>query len=205
LPAAPSARRSSPLSGAAAGEFRDQIRDRRLGERGQLNAGLGIDGPAQGKEVLAMRDWPGQPDKQQRHLAGSPGEPPPELDAGRVRPLEVIDDQGDRPRRGLVDGQRDELLGEHRGHVGAPIGGDLAAQQPGDGGPPGVRRWPPHGEGVEERRQRDLLAELVARAPEDLTRPGRQVGEGGTDEGGLADARLTLDKHRVAAAPGELS
>jgi hypothetical protein len=41
--------------------------------------------------------------------------------------LQVVNDEHDRPGGGFVDRQRDELLGEHRGHVGAAVGGDLTA------------------------------------------------------------------------------
>src|ERR1700733_7773066 len=74
-----------------------------------------------------------------------------------------------------------------------------------------VRRRAAHAERVEEREQRELLAELVARAPELLVASPLPVprGLGGgrertADEGGLADARLTLDEHRVATAPGKI-
>ena len=136
---------------------------------------------------------------------------PQSLTAGRVRPLQVVDDEHHGPGGGLVDGQRDELLGEHRGHVGAAVGGDLAAQQPGDRGPARVRGRAAHAQRVEERQQRQFLAELVARAPEllaaSLLPVPRCLGGGrerAADEGGLADARLTLDEHRVATAPGKI-
>ena len=71
---------------------------------------------------------------------------------------------------------------------------------------------------VQEGEQRQLLAELVPGAPEDLVRTSRRtvVHAGGlaqsmtggreraADEGGLADARLALDEHGVATALGEL-
>ena len=147
-----------------------------------------------------------------------PRQPPPELDAGRVRPVQVVDDQHHGPRGGLVDGERDELLGEQRGHVGAAVGGDLAAQQPGDRGPPGVHRRGPHLERVEERQQRELLAELVPGTPEDLIglpltqarplgllKPAGSGRERGAKKGGLAYSRLALDEHSVATALGEVS
>ncbi len=126
---------------------------------------------AQREEVVPLRYRAGHADEQQRHLMRGPGQPSPELDGGRVGPVQVVDHQHDGPRGGLVDGERDELLGEQRGHVGTAVGGDLAAQQPGDRGPPGVHRCGPHLERVEERKQRELLAEFVPGAPEDLAGP----------------------------------
>ena len=56
-----------------------------------------------------------------------------------------------------------------------------------------------------------MLAEFVARAPElraasPLPVPRRLGGgrERVADEGGLANARLTLVQHRVATAPGKI-
>ncbi len=60
-------------------------------------------------------------------------------------------------------------------------------------------------ERVEERQQRQLLAELVAGAPEDLAAARRQAGQRGARQGGLADARLAFDEHRAAAATGKFS
>src|SRR5580693_5744357 len=128
-------------------------------------------------------------------------EPSPELDSGRVGPVQVVDHQHNRPRGGLVYGERDELLGQQGGNVGAAVGGDLAAEQAGDRGPPGVRGWRPHLERVEEREQRELLAKLVPGPPEDLAVRRRLVArtsvrlepmangrECSTNKGGLADA-----------------
>ena len=53
-----------------------------------------------------------------------------------VRPLQVIDDQDGRPHRALLGDQRQQLLGEDRGHVSAASGRDLAAQEPDDRVPP---------------------------------------------------------------------
>ena len=131
-----------------------------------------LDRTAQREEILPLRNRTGHADQQQRHLVRGPGEPSPELHAGGIRPVQVVDHQHRRPGGGLVDGERDELLGQQRGHVGAAVGGDLAAQQPGDRGPPGVHRRRPHLERVEERQERQLLAKFVPGPPEDLAAPG---------------------------------
>ena len=130
--------------------------------------------------------------------------------------MQVVDHQRHRPDIGLVNDQGDQLLGEERGHVGAAVGGDLAAEQAGDRGPPGGHRGGPDLQRVEKRVQRQLLAELVPRSPEDLAAPlcpvvrARTGPAGGgrqrrTDQRGLTDARLALDEHGVATASGELS
>ena len=175
-----------------------------------------VDRAAQREEVIPLRDRAGDPDEQQRHLPGGPGQTAPELDAGRVGPVQVVDHQRHRPGGGFVDDQRDELLGEQRGYVGAAVGGDLAPEEPRDRGSPGVRRRRPDPERVEERVQRQLLAELVAGPPENLaaplrpvvgarTRPVRGGRERGADQGGFSDSGLALNEHGVAAAPGEIS
>jgi hypothetical protein len=130
--------------------------------------------------------------------------------------VQVVDDQHHRPGCGLVDGKRDQLLGQQRGDVGPAVGGHLTAQQPGDRRPPGIRRRRPHPERVEEGVQRQLLAELVSGAPEHLVPPlgpvvracTRRSGGGrerGVDQGGLANPGLALDEHGVATASGEIS
>ena len=150
----------------SAREGADQLGHCRLWERVELNPVARLHRPAQRQQVVALRCGPGHADEQQRHLPCGAREPAPELDGGGVRPLQVVDGEHHGPGGGLVDGQRDKLLGEHRGHVGAAVGGDLAAQQPGDRGPARVRGRAAHAQRVEERQQRQLLAELVARAPE---------------------------------------
>jgi len=125
--------------------------------------------------------------------------------------LQVFDDKLHGPGGGLVDAQGDELLSEHGGNVGAAEGGDLTAQQARDGGSARVRRRAANPQRVEERQQRELLAEFVARAPElleaSLLSVPRLLGGGrecAANEGGLANARLTLNEHRVATAPGKI-
>ena len=133
--------------------------------------------------------------------------------------MQVVDEEHDRTGGGFVDGQRDELLGQQRRNVGAAVGGNLAPEQPGDRGPPGVSRWRPDPERVQEWVQREFLAELVAGPAKDLAadrrpgvvRIGARAGpggggrEGGADQGGLADPRFALDEHGVATASGEIS
>jgi len=122
--------------------------------------------------------------------------------------VQVVDDDHDGPRRALVGGKRDELLGEDRGHVRAAVGGHLAAQQPGDGLPPRVRRHRANLERVEERQERKLLSELVAIAPEQVpARPRAWLWsglEGRAHERGLADSWLALDEQRATAAAAQL-
>jgi hypothetical protein len=89
--------------------------------------------------------------------------------------VQVVDDQGDRPGSGLVDGERDELLGQQRGDVGAAVGDDLPPEESRDRRPPDVRRWRSDPERIEERVQRQLLAELVACSPENLAAKLRPV------------------------------
>jgi hypothetical protein len=108
----------------------------------------------QRQDVLPLRDGPHHPDQQQRHPARRPGQPPPQGNAGRVGPLQVVYDQDGRPHRALLGDQRQQLLREHRRHVRAPVGTDLTAQQPDDRVSPGIGGGHAYPQRVEERQQR---------------------------------------------------
>ena len=120
----------------AAGQGGHEIGHRCPGEPGELEAGGIVDHPPQRQYVIAVRHGPGHPDQQQRHLPGRPGQPAPQGDAGRVGPLQVVDDQDGRPHRALLGDQGQQLLGQDGRHVGAAAGRDLAAQEPDDRVPP---------------------------------------------------------------------
>ena len=105
-----------PVIGPAARQRRHQVGHRRPGQPVQLQARSVVHRPAQRQQVLPQRR-PHHPDQQQRHLPGRPGQPSPQRDAGRIRPLQVIDHQHDRAHRALLGHQRQQLLGQHRRHV----------------------------------------------------------------------------------------
>jgi hypothetical protein len=108
--------------------------------------------PAQRQQVVALGDRAHHPDQQQRHLCRRPGQPSPQGDAGRVGPLQVIDDQDDRPHRALLGDQGQQLLGQHRRHVRAAADGDLTAQQPHDRVPPRIHGGFADPQTVQERQ-----------------------------------------------------
>jgi hypothetical protein len=147
---------------------RHQVGHRRLGEPGELEPGGIVRRSPQRQQVIPLRHRAHHPDQQQRHLPRRPRQPPPQGDAGLVGPLQVVDDQDGRPHRALLGDQRQQLLRQHRRHVRAAVGGDLAAQEPDDRVPPGIGGGLADPQPVEERQQRQRLAQLVAGAPEHL-------------------------------------
>ena len=128
------------LIGPAAGQGRDQVRYRGLGQPGELQPCVVVHRPLQGQQIIPLRHRAHHPDQQQRHLPHRPGQPPPQRDAGRIRPLEVVHNQDRRPRGALLSDQRQQLLRQRRGHVRATISDTFAAQEPDDCVPPRVRR-----------------------------------------------------------------
>ncbi len=188
----------------AAGQDGDQFADRGLGEPGELVPDGVARRPPQRQHVLPLRHGPHHPDQEQRQARSRPRQPSPQGNAGRVGPLQVVDDQDGRPHRALLGDQRQQLLRQHRGHVRAPVGADLAAQEPDDRVTPGIGRGLAYPQPVEERQQRERLAELVAGAPEHLAAGLRRLRRRRADQRGLADARFALDEHRTAAPPGRL-
>ena len=189
----------------AAGQHSHEVRHRRLGEPRQLDPAVVAREAVQREQVIPVRDRARRPDEQQRSLARRLRQPAPERDARRVGPLQVIDDQDDRPHGAFFRDEREQLLGQSRGHVRAPVGGDLAAEQPDDRATPCVDRRFADLKRVKERQERQRRAELVTGAPEDLA-PG--IGRGrhsGVHERRLANARFAFDQHRGTAPSGGLS
>jgi hypothetical protein len=101
----------------------------------------------------------------------------------------------------MLGHRRQQLLGQHRRHVRAAVGGNLAAQEPDDRVPAGIRRGLAYPQPVEERQQRQCLAEFVTGTPEHLAAGLRRPLHRGPHQRGLADARFALDEHRTAAPP----
>ena len=90
-------------------------------------------------------------------------------------------------------------------HVRAAVGGLLAAQQPDDRVAPGIRGKLAYPQPVEERQQRQRLAQLVAGTPEHLAVGLRRPSHRRPHQRRLADAQLALDDHRTAAPSSRLS
>ena len=111
----------------AAGQGRDQLGYRRLGQPGELEAGRVADRPPQRQQVISLRHRPHHPDQQQRRLPHRLRQPAPQRDAGLICPLEIVDDQDRRPLGALLGDERQQLLGQGSRHVRAAIGGELAA------------------------------------------------------------------------------
>jgi hypothetical protein len=61
-----------------------------------------------------------------------------------------------------------------------------------------------HPERLHQGQQRKRLVELVAVGPQHLAPGGGRLGDGGPQQGGLADARLALDQNGPAVAGGEV-
>ena len=154
--------------GLAAGQVRHQVGHRRPGEPGELEPGGVIHHSPQRQQVIPLGRRAHHPDQQQRHLPRRPRQPSPQGDAGLVGPLQVVDHQDGRPHGALLGDQRQQLLRQHRRHVRAAVGGDLTAQEPDDRVPPGIRGGLADPQPVEERQQRQRLAQLVTGAPEHL-------------------------------------
>jgi len=60
------------------------------------------------------------------------------------------------------------------------------------------------GERVDERKQGERLAELLARAPEDLTAEGHRLKAGRAHQLGLANARFALYEQGPTTAGGQV-
>ena len=154
--------------GPAAGQRGHQVGHRRPGEPGELEPGGVARHPPQRQHVIPLRHRAHHPDQQQRHLPRRSRQPSPQGDAGLIGPLQVVDDQDGRPHRALLGDESQQLLGQHGGHVRAAVGADLAAQQLDDRLPPGIAGRLTHPQPVEERQQRQRLAQLVTGTPEHL-------------------------------------
>ena len=204
LPGRPVGELQEVAVGSAAGQGGHQVGHRRPGEPGELEPGGAAGHPPQRQQVLALRHRAHHPDQQQRHLPRRSRQPSPQGDAGRVGPLQVIDHQDERPHRALFRDQRQQLLRQHGRHVRAAVGGDLTAQQPDDRLPPGVRRRLADPQPVQERQQRQCLAQLIPGPPEHLAARLRRLRHRRPHQRGLADARLALDEHRTATPPRHL-
>jgi hypothetical protein len=188
-----------------AGRSTDQLGDLVVGQAVQAHASRWVHRTAQRGEILPAGHRPGRPYQQQRHLPHQAGQPAPRHDGGRVGVLEIVDDQQDRRCRAQVVDQSQQPLGRG-GHDVDPVARcgvglehllDLRATDTG-------RRYP-RIERVEQGQQRERLAQLVTRAPEDLAPrgggfPGRRLGERG-----LADPRLALDQDRSATPRREVA
>ena len=77
-------------------------------------------------------------------------------------------------------------------------------KQPDDRVPPRIGGGLADPQPVEERQQRQRLAQLVTGPPEHLAAGLRRPRHRRPHQRGLADARLALDEHRTAAPPGHL-
>ena len=181
-----------------------QVGHRRLAEPGELEPDRVARHPPQRQQVVPLVRRAHHPHQQQRHLPGRPRQPSPQRDAGLIGPLQVVHDQNGRPHRVLLGDQGQQLLRQHGRHVRAAIRADLTAQQPDDRFPPGIGGRLAHPQPVEERQQRQGLAELVAGPPEHLTAEHRRFHHRRPQQRGLADARLTLDEHRTTVPPRSL-
>jgi hypothetical protein len=113
-----------------------------------------------------------------------------------VRPLQVVDDEDDRARSAQLPDQRQDLLRRRRDRI-RPAQRHLTPQQPRDRLAALPAAHPT--QRVEQRQQRQRLAELVARAPQHRTPPGGPDTRRG-DQRRLADPRLAVDQHRAAPA-----
>ena len=204
VPRGPVGEPHQAVVGPAAGQGRYQVGHRVAGEPGELEPGSLACHPPQRQQVIALRHRAHHPDQQQRYPLRRLGQPSPQGDAGLVGPLQVIHDQDGRPHRALLGDERQQLLRQHRRHVRATVGGDLAAQQPDDRVPARIGRRLAYSQAVQERQQRQRLAQLIAGAPEHLTAGLRRLGHGRPHQRGLADARLALDEHRTAVSPSDL-
>ena len=188
----------------AASQGCHQAGHRLPGERGELEpGGVAHDAP-QRQQVIALGHRAHHPDQQQRHLRRRPRQPAPQGDAGRVGPLQIIDHQDGRPHRALLGDQRQQLFRQRRRHVRAAIGGDLPAQEPHDRVPPRIRGRLADPQRVEERHQRQRLAQLVTGTPAHLAAGLRGLRHRRPHQRGLPDARLALDEHRTAVPQGHL-
>ena len=84
---------------SAAGQRADELGHRGLRERAELDPMRIVYRAPQREQVLSLRYRAGHADEQQRHLVRGPGEPAPELDGGRVCPVQVVDHQDHGLRR----------------------------------------------------------------------------------------------------------
>ena len=138
-------------------------------------------------------------------MTGRPGQAFPQGDAGLIGPLEVVHDQDRRLVRAQLADEREQLLGQGARHILAVPGRYLAAQQRDDGFLPGVGRGLAHPEAVQDGQQRQGLAQLIARSPENLAAVVRRRSADRTGQRGLADAGLALDEDGFAVPCGRLS
>ena len=128
------------VAGLAAGQGRHQLGHRRLGEPGELEPCSIAHRPPKRQQVVPLWHRAHHPDQQQRHLPHRPRQPSPQRDAGLISPLEIVDDQDRRLHGALLGDEREQLLRQRGRHIRAGVGGDLAAQEPDDRFPPGIRR-----------------------------------------------------------------
>ena len=111
-----------------AGQGGHQVGRGRLGERGELEAGVVAYHSPQRQQVIPLGYWAHHPDQQQRCLPGQLRKLAAQGDGGRVGPLQVVNDQDGRPHRALLGDQRQQLLRQCCRHVSAAVRGGLTAQ-----------------------------------------------------------------------------
>ena len=183
-----------------AGQGCDRCRIERA-ERQQVRAAR-LPAALQALQVIRARaDAPGG-GQQQRQLARDPSEPVQHQQAGRIRPLQVVDGQHDGACRApAVDQSQDRLgdekLGISRGEraAGGPV---RSPKHRGDPGRLGVGRGGGQAQAVRDGRERHPHLEFLGSAGSD---PGsglrRTVGDPGEDRR-LADAGLAGDEHDLS-------
>ena len=91
----------------AAGQGSDHLGHCRAGQPGELEVILVAGRLSQGEQVVAAGYRSHHPDEQERQMAGCQGQPLPQGDAGRVGPLQIVDDQDNRAGRGFLRDQCD--------------------------------------------------------------------------------------------------
>jgi hypothetical protein len=162
----------------------------------------GVDAGEQGEGVAEVvtdlgLGLAGREDEQKRKGADPRGQAAEDSEGVRVGPVQVVEDEADRPLRAEGAQRGGEALGRAVGRgvgVGRPAGRGLVAEQRVEPGRPDPVVADQSRDGLDPRRRGRAAGLLVSppRAAAEADR--RRLGEDRLGQPGLADARLTADQ-----------